>query len=284
MKNKKEHILALKISILLFLFAFLVSYWFQYISHNVIFWLEYKKWFHRYFILIFISIFIYFISYYFAKKTFEPIKKVNESLKEYNHNLAHELKTPLSVIKSDLELLEMWKKLDFDIIKSTKQEIIFMQEIIDSLLFLSEKQVWFEKKEINLEKFIKDFIKYNYDNDIFKMSKKNNTKIKVNEKLFTILLKNLLENARKYWDLKEKIEILIDKNFLEIKNKIAKNTRKIDTKKIFDAFYKWDNSRTGEGYWLGLNIVKKIVELHNYIIKVEIKNDFFIVIIRFVEK
>ena len=281
MKNKKEHKLALKISILLLIFAFIVSYGFQYINHSHLLGFDYRKWLHRYFIVIILSIFIYFISYYFAKKTFEPIKKANKSLKEYNHNVAHELKTPLSVIKSDLELLEMWKKLDFDIIKSAKQEIIFMQEIIDSLLFLSEKEILNTTKEINLEKFVKDFLENNYDKNLFKLSIKNNRKIKVNEKLFIILLKNLLENAKKYWDLSEKIEILIDKNLLQVKNKIWNIDNKINTNKIFEAFYKWDNSRTGKWFWLGLNIVKKVVELHNYDIKVEIKDKFFIISIIF---
>jgi signal transduction histidine kinase len=47
------------------------------------------------------------LSYFLARKTLKPITETNKKLKEYNHNLAHELKTPLSVIKSDLELLEL---------------------------------------------------------------------------------------------------------------------------------------------------------------------------------
>jgi len=54
-----------------------------------------------------LSVIIYFVSYFLAKFTIKPIEENNKKLKEYNHNLAHELKTPLAVIKSDLELLEM---------------------------------------------------------------------------------------------------------------------------------------------------------------------------------
>jgi signal transduction histidine kinase len=35
------------------------------------------------------------------------MKQANKKLKDYNHNVAHELKTPLAVMKSNLELLEM---------------------------------------------------------------------------------------------------------------------------------------------------------------------------------
>jgi signal transduction histidine kinase len=50
---------------------------------------------------------VYFIAYGLAKITIKPIEENNKKLKEYNHNLAHEIKTPLAVVKSNLELLEL---------------------------------------------------------------------------------------------------------------------------------------------------------------------------------
>jgi signal transduction histidine kinase len=50
---------------------------------------------------------LYYISLKLANKTTNNIKLANKKLREYNYNVAHELKTPLSVIKSDLELLEI---------------------------------------------------------------------------------------------------------------------------------------------------------------------------------
>jgi signal transduction histidine kinase len=66
------------------------------------------------------------------------MREANEKLKSYNHNLAHELKTPLSVIKSNLELLSL--EYDEDLVKSSQEEIENMKNITDSLLFLSENR------------------------------------------------------------------------------------------------------------------------------------------------
>ncbi len=234
------------------------------------------------FLTFFSSFLLYYISLKLAYKTTESIREANKKLKEYNYNVAHELKTPLSVIKSDLELLEVLQKVDKEVIESSKQEIQFMQDIIDSLLFLSENEIVLEKQDIFLKEEILSIIDKYFVNDKikFKIDLSNKIKIKFNKKLFDILIKNLLENALKYWLKSKKVEIKFEKNKLIIKNKIAKNT-KIDKNKIFDTFYKADNSRAWSWFWLWLNIVKKIINLHKLKIEVEIKNNFFIVIISF---
>lgn len=291
MNFSKEHKLALKISILLLIFAIIISYSISYLNHWDYLeirgqWL-WKNWgfnYNRYIIFWVLSVIIYFVSYFLAKFTIKPIEENNKKLKEYNHNLAHELKTPLAVIKSDLELLEMWKKLDLDIIKSSKDELISMQNIIDSLLFLSQKnndELKLEK--INLYKSIKNIIGEKFNNKLFKIycENTNNCNIKVSEKLIEILVKNLFENAIKYWDNKEQINIEISKNKLIIQNKISKSVKKIDKERLFESFYQADNSRNTSWYWLWLSIVQKIISLHWFKINIDIRNNFFIVTIIF---
>jgi signal transduction histidine kinase len=42
----------------------------------------------------------------FIKKIFKNIENNNHKLQEYNHFLAHELKTPIAVVQSNLDVLE----------------------------------------------------------------------------------------------------------------------------------------------------------------------------------
>ena len=102
-----------------------------------------------------------------------------------------------------------------------------------------------------------------------------------NKKLFNILIKNLVENSIKYNKRGEQIEITYSKKQLIIKNKVSNKNKKIDISKIFDIFYKWDVSRNSNWYWLWLNIVRKIIELHNYKINIKIENNYFIVNLKF---
>lgn len=228
---------------------------------------------NKYYLFIILSIIIYFFSYFFAKVTIEPIEENNKKLKEYNHNLAHEIKTPLSVIKSNLELLEI--NFDKELISSSKEEILYMQEIIDNLLFLSEKTILNKKDYISIKEIVEKY-------------KKENINIKIdwdfiliwNSILLDTMIKNLVDNALKYtiWD--EKILIKISKNSFEIKNKTSLDLNKSELDKLVDPFYQADNSRSWKWYWLWLSIVKKIAVLHNLNIIIKNINGYFIVIIK----
>ena len=103
------------------------------------------------------------------------------------------------------------------------------------------------KQITDLNTQIKNCIKNKFSknkNDFNITDKSNTKKIKVNKNLFTILIKNLLENAVKYWDRKDKIEIILEKNKLIIKNKISESIKNLDKEKLFETFYQADNSRS----------------------------------------
>ena len=250
MKLSKEHILALKISILLLVFAIIISYFISFYNHN--FYINYKSWMWwknmnsfaniKYYIFILLSIFIYFISYFLAKFTIKPIEENNKKLKEYNHNLAHEIKTPLSVIKSNLELLKIWY--DKEIIDSSMEELDIITNITNSLLFLSQKNNNIDKKPININSFFKDLNK----ND-FVINNKWQFDIKWNNILISRMVDNIIDNALKYRSKKTKIIIDIYENIINISNKIDKDIDNSYINKLFDTFYQMDNSRNTSWYY-----------------------------------
>jgi len=274
MNLSQEKILALKISLWLLIFGFIFVWLFQYFNQSSIsdYW-KLHNWQNKYIILFLLSLITYFLSLYLAKITIRPLKKVNTKLKEYNHNLAHEIKTPLSIIKSNLELLEI--SFDKELITSSKEEIIEMQNIIDSLLFLSENNELKNKTKI----IVNDIIN-NYYNDNILIKSNSEFKLEWNLYLIDRLIKNLIENATKYWQEWEKIEVEIRESYISISNKIDKALNINNTDKLFDTFYQADNSRSGSWYWLGLSIVKKIIDLHWLRISISIKNNIFSVIIK----
>lgn len=271
MKISKEHLLALKISILLLIAAVFITYIIQFLNHNSIIDIRWQ-WYNKYFIFPILSVFVYFIAYGLAKITIKPIEENNKKLKEYNHNLAHEIKTPLSVVKTNLELLELGY--DKNLVASSIEEINSMRDITDNLLFLSENTTLKDNEKVSFSEIIQS-LETNINLDF-----KRDFVINWNKVLITRLLSNLLENAKKYKLSNSKIQVFIDKNTFKISNKIKKNIVLEDSSILFDTFFKLDNSRNTSWFWLGLSIVKKICYLHNLEVNIKIIDWIFELVIQ----
>lgn len=247
-----------------------------YFTRDMSFHMDYEKSliFIFVFLSLFLSVFIYLFSWKLARISLEPLKNYNESLKLYNHHIAHELKTPLAVIKSELELL----KLEYDkkILTSSIEEVDNMTSVIDSMLFLSENIILQEVNDINLTELIDEQIEnYNWKNKKHIIKKWINLKdiiISWDRITLRTMLKNLFENAIKY-SKDDKIEVILNKNSFEITNTFDWQIKEEEKNSLFDAFYKLNYNP--DSYWLGLSIVKKIAELHWFRIELEVKDKKF---------
>lgn len=253
-----------------------------YFTRDISFHDSYEKSLFLIFLLlsIFLAIFIFLVSYKIAKMSLEPLKTYNESLKLYNHHIAHELKTPLSVLKSDLELLKMWY--DEDTLKSSLEEVDNMRSVIDSMLFLSENVILKEKEKIDLLEIVEeleDF--YNSKSDkkfIIKSKIKKWLIINWDKHLIKTMIKNLFENAIKYSN-SDNIIVNLTKDSIEISNTFDFDIKSEQKSKLFEAFYKLNFDTNS--FWLWLSIVKKIVELHSFKIDLEILDKVFKIKIEF---
>ena len=229
---------------------------------------------YRWDVILWASILIFFaMGFYFSRLIIKPIQDHNTSLKLYNTNLAHELKTPLSVVRSNLDMLELTKNEKF--IASSKEELTHIENIINSLLFLIQKRSNGENYEIkNLSNIIKKsgakFPQLTIDFDNF------HTEIQkeINEDLFILLVENIFENAYKYSSDK-KITISLNEKFLKFNNQIEKNLSAKELKQIEEIFYQVDNSRNSQGYGLGIPMIKKIIENFGWEMKISCKNNIF---------
>ena len=289
---KKEHILAIKSTLailILIIFSSFISYflfsditsisdyfWFLKIE----FWKNFSKLLNAFFAFLIIWFWTYLIVYFYWKNYFKKVEKYNENLKNYNHYLAHELKTPISVIFSNLEVLKYW--FYEEIIKNSEIELKNMVSIIDILLTFSETVNINEKEDLNLENLLKSYIsKYFYEskNKIFITNKEFNFYIETNLVLFKRVIRNLLENALKYsldWD----VFIKIENNKIIFENSIEKDFSKEELEKLTSKFYRKENQNKN-GFGLGLNLIKEILNFLNYDFKLFSENKKFIAEINF---
>ena len=226
-----------------------------------------------------------FLSYFLAGKTLRPIQEMIEEQNRFISDASHEFRTPLTALKSSLEVNIRDKNLSIEDAKKIMSESIKdvnnLQMLSDSLLQLSQ----YEKPKMNIQ-FEKISLKQLINESIKKievLAKNKNIKIKntvINGNLkgdkygLTDLFVILLDNAIKYSKEKSVVVISTKKIDHSVSISIEDNGIGIDKKDIphlFDRFYRSDLARSKKkvnGYGLGLSIAKKIVDQHKGSIKI----------------
>ncbi|GAB6078238.1 sensor histidine kinase [Hydrogenobaculum acidophilum] len=196
-----------------------------------------------------------------------------KSKREFIANASHELKTPLSVIKSVLDMV-IEKEKDEAMIKflqKAKNASESMEELINDMLTLSFVESM--EDNIKLEDFVdvKSLIQEILDMFAHSIASKGLSmyldiepiKIKTNKKLLSIILKNLIDNAIKYNKQNGYVKIIAKK---EDKLRISIEDSGIGIAKehlpfIFERFYSVSKDRAYKSTGLGLAIVKHASKL-----------------------
>ena len=224
-------------------------------------------------ISLFIYLIVLLIGYKFIDKVASNIEESFKRLKIFNSNVSHELKTPLTIMKGEIEVALMNDECDKALLKSLLDEINYINEITDKLLFLTKKDALNKQnfEEVDLEDIVLTlFEKYTKKISIDLNIEDEEYIIKGDKTLLKIAISNLIENSIKYGATKLEITLKKEKNkiILSIKdNGIGIPKDKLPF--IFDEFYRVDESRNKKvkGFGLGLSIVKSIINLHNGKIK-----------------
>jgi signal transduction histidine kinase len=240
-----------------------------------------------------------FLSYRFANNAIKPIEESIKMLKQFTSDASHELKTPISTIKANIEVAlmkdrdpEYYKEKLKTILDSTNR----MSKLIQDMLFISRLDMG--NYPVKLEPVnIKDvFLSLNTQFEGLAISKNVNLVVSTEDDIQLITDKNILfeilsifiENGIEYnkengfvkvyaRKVGESIEITVEDSGIGIKEQ--------DIPHIFDRFYRGEKSRSREtgGVGLGLPIAKELAKLIDATIRVESKvgsGSKFILILR----
>lgn len=215
----------------------------------------------------------------------QKLRKLEKQQKNFIGNITHEFKTPLTVIKTYIDLLDMYED-DIKLLSDAKinigREIQKLSEMVEKTLYLSSLQKYdFELNNQNInileilseicsrmegkaQKFGINIVK-NLQNGFIKGDKENLTHIFI----------NIIDNAIKYNIPEGSIWVKNyerdNRVFIEISDSgIGISER--EKEKIFEPFYTVDKARSKKygGTGLGLSLVKELVQKQNgeiYILK-----------------
>lgn len=211
----------------------------------------------------------------------ELMRQLKESFKkqeQFVSDASHELKTPLSIIKSYAELLKRRGKANPELITESidviEQEAERMQLLVNQLLDLAKNKQAFPHEPIDLVPLVKKVHRIfadAYDRKIHLDIAEKSVLIKGNEKQIEQVVYILLSNAIKYSEKEIALHLYVKQQFavLDVIDK-GIGIPEEEQKRIFDRFYRVDKARSRQtgGTGLGLAIANEIVKHHGGTIEV----------------
>jgi two-component system OmpR family sensor kinase len=206
-----------------------------------------------------------------------------KTLKQFTSDASHELKTPLTIIKGEIEVALKKTRGTGEykhILNDSLDEVNRLQNIVESLLVLSR----FENRKLVLNRERTDLNEVVIDavTKTRRLCGKKNIKVILNisetdfiiggdRKMLLNVFLNLIDNAVKYSgsgtviNITTSVDTLGNKGFIYIRDRgMGMNEDQLEN--IFQRFYRIDSSRTRDENYsmgLGLSIVKATIESHN---------------------
>lgn len=234
------------------------------------------------FLIVFVVtfVFIYFISRFLTNRSIQPVKEAFEKQQQFISDASHELKTPLAVIRTNVDVLLQSPKEDAEEnhkwLSYIKSEVGRMSKLTNDLLYLTQMSGDESQNLLNSTFDITDTVenhllglealafekKIQFDYDL-----EPNITMYGNQSQISQVIMILLDNAIKYTDEGGKIDISLKKSTHHINFDVSNTGAGIDEDDlphIFERFYRADKvrSRNEGSYGLGLAIAKAIVDQH----------------------
>lgn len=226
-------------------------------------------------------IFVFIFSYFLSRWAIRPVKEAFEKQRRFISDASHELKTPLTVISANADVLEaeigenkwldniknqsqIMSDLVFDLLDlakmdETSQDMVFAEFDLSSIIL--SKTLEFECTAFEcgktFEQNITEGIIYRGNEDSIKH-------------LVTILIDNAIKHSNENGIVRVTLTTSGNKKIFQVYN-TGNGIKNSEKDKIFNRFYRSDESRskvTG-GYGLGLSIAKAITDAHKGIITVD---------------
>lgn len=224
------------------------------------------------------------ISYYLSRWMIKPSEKAIKNQKIFVANISHDLKTPITIIRANADLIENEVK--------NKKSIKYLQQETEKLNHLVNEMLTLTRIDNTISK--ENFKSFNFGDSLFdvvlpfeSIAYEKGIRFNINidevtdyfgdESNIQKLAEILIDNAMSYTAKGGIVDVDAYENSKAVTLSVTNTGEPISDEKkveIFDRFYRESKSRerTGNHYGLGLSIANTIVKKHNGKITVESKN------------
>lgn len=227
------------------------------------------------FILITIFLLLFFFVWLLSFSVFAPIKKSLKKQNQFISDASHELKTPIAIISANADVIKQsGENLWVDNIKSQTKRLNNLVADMLTLAKMDERDTPLNIQEFNISDAVTEILLpfdavafeknknliFNISPNISYKGDKNSVK-----KIANILTDNAIKHASDHGDIIIELKKEDKKIIFSVYNSGCSIPDE-DTDKIFERFYRGDNSRSREsgGSGLGLSIAKSIADLNKW--------------------
>jgi signal transduction histidine kinase len=207
-----------------------------------------------------------------------------DKISQFSSDASHELKTPLTIIRGEIEVALRKERSSSDYVQTLKScldEVLLIQQTVDDLLFLAKNENDFTEAfnacysdEIILDsiKELRSFAAIKHVS--LKHKLQDNVVLNGHFTLLKVAVKNILKNAISFSHKNQEVIVTTycnNEHFCIQITDFGIGMTPQDQTKIFEKFYRTDKSRNKEsgGTGLGMSIVEKIIQLHHASIKLK---------------
>ena len=216
-----------------------------------------------------------------SKHIVKPFSENYEKQKRFITDAGHEIKTPITIINADTEVLEMdtgpneW----IDDIRVQTERLSHLTKDLIYLARMEEgenrtQMIEFPLSEVISETAASFQAPARKDSKTFTIQIEPMLSLYGNEENIRKLVSILLDNALKYSNENGRIQLTLEKKGKHVQLTVSNTTQdKLDKEQLthlFDRFYRMDASRNSEtgGYGIGLSIAQAVVQMHKGTISV----------------
>lgn len=225
-------------------------------------------------VFILMEILVLLLTMLLTKRAMRPMQISFEKQKQFISDAGHELKTPLTIISANADILqdEIGESKWLDYIRMQTERMRILVDEMMALTKLEHTDVIGIQERFHLSSLVETTV-LPFESQAFEQQKKLN--IFIQPDLYFVgepeqirrMIGIFIDNAFKYGEERGEIRVSLQESggrvMLEVYN-TGKGIRMDEKEKIFERFYRSDSSRarsTG-GYGLGLSIAKKVAETH----------------------
>ena len=209
-----------------------------------------------------------------SRRITKPVEESIQKQRQFITDAGHELKTPITIIKANNEVLQMQNGSN-QWTQSIENQTRRLSSLVQSLLELSrlnEKDIVDISEEFDLSKTVAEAVEsfrvpIESDGIVLETAIEEGIRFKGSKDEMYRLVSLLMDNARKYSTDREPVRVTLNKHH-RITLTVSNSCEHIEQEKLdrlFERFYRTDESRSRKtgGNGIGLSVVQAIVERHN---------------------